>query len=399
MSPTSITANAKPSSRRNFIRLSGGGLVLAATAPLLVTGCAAGIPADALQPWTAPTDGLEIRRHMLAHGLLAPNPHNRQPWLADLRQPGEITLVCDGERLLPETDPFGRQILIGCGAFLELAVMAAAQHGRAVQVVLFPNGEPADHTLPNGVPVARLVVGEPGSAQPDSLFAQVRERRTHKGAYDNARNVEARQWQRLRTAAGAQAPLLTGQVDQPSALAALRDITRDAFEIESTTPATYLESARLMRIGPEEISQHRDGISITRTMPRVLSAVGLFDRFEVPRRGSAAHGRMLDYWKPFATGSGFAWIATEGNRRRDQVAVGRAFVRTQLQATADGLAPHPLSQALQEFEAMRGARQAVHTALGLSPGRHTLQMLSRVGYPLAPAGHTPRRALADLLWA
>ncbi|NDB21363.1 MAG: hypothetical protein EB020_10875, partial [Proteobacteria bacterium] len=27
-----------------------------------------------------------------------------------------IHLICDGERLLPETDPFGRQILIGCGA-------------------------------------------------------------------------------------------------------------------------------------------------------------------------------------------------------------------------------------------------------------------------------------------
>jgi nitroreductase len=29
---------------------------------------------------------------MLAHGLLAPNPHNRQPWPADLRRERQMSL-------------------------------------------------------------------------------------------------------------------------------------------------------------------------------------------------------------------------------------------------------------------------------------------------------------------
>jgi hypothetical protein len=387
------------SSRRRFIRLAGGGVVLAAASPLAVIGCAAGMPTAALQPWSAPTDTLEIREFMLAYALLAPNPHNRQPWIADLREPRAITLFCDSDRLLPETDPFGRQIMIGCGAFLELAVQAAAQRGRAVQVSLFPDGEPPDQTLPRGVRVARLVFGEPGSAEPDPLFAQVLERRTHKGAYDNQRVVAAPLWQRLYRASAAQPSLMLGHVSEPARMTALRHLTRTAFEIELLTPATYLESARLLRIGPTEIERHRDGISITGTMPRLLDAVGLFDRFEVPRRGTDAHRRMLDYWKPFETGSGYFWIATQGNRRGDQLAVGRAFVRAQLQATADGLSLHPLSQALQEFDAMREPRRTLHAALGLDPAAHTLQMLSRVGYALEPAGHSPRRALSDLLRA
>ena len=69
----------------------------------------------------------------------------------DQREAGKIHLLCDGERLLPETDPFGRQILIGCGAFLELAVIAAAQRGLAVQVDLFPEGPPAANALPAAV--------------------------------------------------------------------------------------------------------------------------------------------------------------------------------------------------------------------------------------------------------
>jgi hypothetical protein len=46
--------------------------------------------------------------------------------------------------------------LIGCGAFIELAIMAAAERGIGVNVEMFPNGEPASNELPKGVVFARL---------------------------------------------------------------------------------------------------------------------------------------------------------------------------------------------------------------------------------------------------
>ncbi|PMZ06282.1 twin-arginine translocation pathway signal protein, partial [Pseudomonas sp. FW306-02-H06C] len=55
---------------------------------------------------------------------------------------GRIHLRLDPERLLPDTDPFGRQILIGSGAFLELLRMAAAEQGLAADISLFPEGQP-----------------------------------------------------------------------------------------------------------------------------------------------------------------------------------------------------------------------------------------------------------------
>ena len=97
--------------RRSFIRLAGGGAVIAVAGAF--TGCSSKLPDTATQPWISPERETDTRRFMLAHALLAPNPHNRQPWIADLREDGRIHLICDGERLLPETDPFGRQILIG----------------------------------------------------------------------------------------------------------------------------------------------------------------------------------------------------------------------------------------------------------------------------------------------
>ena len=381
--------------RRRFIELVGGGVVLAA-APL--AGCASGYPSAAVEAWQPTNDGTEIRRWMLAHALLAPNPHNRQPWIADLQREGEINLVCDGERLLPQTDPFGRQILIGCGAFIELAVMAAAERGHRVRVEPFPAGEPGLRELPGNRVVARLTVERDAKQAKDALFAQIRRRHTNKSAFDNTRTVPAPAWAALQRAATDNG-LLAGAITEAGPMAQVRRLTRESYETECITDRTWLESARLMRIGPDEIEKNRDGISLMGSMPRLLSAVGMFDRFEVPQRGSKGFERVMDRWAAFETGSGYLWVASTGNSRSLQLAAGRAYVRAHLQATAAGVDMHPLSQALQEFVEVKPQYDALHRLLGFDPETNTLQMLARVGYGAAAAGPSPRRELGQLIRA
>jgi hypothetical protein len=381
--------------RRQFIRLAGGGAVLAATGGL--AGCDGAMPDAAVQPWRdAGATQTDPRRFMLAHALLAPNPHNRQPWIADLREAGKIHLVCDGERLLPETDPFGRQILIGCGAFIELAVVAAAQRGLGVQVDLFPDGPPVANALPAGTRVATLTLSAGGSATPDPLFAQIPRRHTRKTAYDTTRALPqalAGTWEATARTLGLQAGFVTGE----AAMAPIRKIAREAYEIEVTTARTWLESARLMRIGPDAIAQHRDGISLNSPMVRMVHAVGLFDPMKVPAPGSSDLQRVMDRWVPFETGSGYLWLTSADNHRPTQVNAGRIYVRQHLQATAAGVDMHPLSQALQEFPEMRGPFAAVHKLLGVEPGRGAVQMLARVGFSTQPAGPSPRRDLGAMV--
>ena len=383
--------------RRQFIRLAGGGAILATAGGL--AGCSSAMPEAAVQAWRDPgAVQADVRRFMLAHALLAPNPHNRQPWIADLREAGKIHLLCDGERLLPETDPFGRQILIGCGAFLELAVIAAAQRGLGVQVDLFPEGAPAANKLPAGARVATLTLGADGSAKPDPLFAQIARRHTRKTAYDSSRALPdtlAAAWTVTAQAYGLRAGLVTGE----AAMAPLRKITREAFEIETTTAKTWLESARLIRIGPDAIAKHRDGISLNDPFVRLVHTVGVFDPMKVPAPGSSDFKRVMDRWVPFETGSGYLWLAGADNARATQVAAGRAYVRQHLQATVAGVDMHPLSQALQEFPEMRGPYTAVHKLLDVEPGRGAVQMLSRVGFSTQPAGPSPRRDLATVVRA
>ena len=385
-----------PTSRRHVIRLLGGGVVLAAgTAG---SGCSTALPDAAVLPWQRPSAERDTRRFMLAHALLAPNPHNRQPWIADLTEPGRIHLVCDGERLLPETDPFGRQILVGCGAFVELAVIAAAQRGLAVSVTAFPRGVPAATALPRGTHVATLTLGAAGSASADPLFAQIVRRHTRKTAYANDRPLPAAlpaDWAQTARTFGLRTGLVTGD----AAMAPIRRIARESYEIECLTPRTWLESARLMRIGPQAIATHRDGISLNAMAPRLMHAVGLFDPMEVPQRGASSLQRVMDRWAPFETGSGYLWLAGDDNSRLTQLAAGRAYVRLHLQATAANADMHPLSQALQEFPEVRAPYEALHRVLGVDPARGPVQMLARVGYAPAPTGPSPRRELASMLRA
>jgi hypothetical protein len=374
--------------RRKFIQLAGSGMVLAA---LPLSGCATTYPPSVVQAWQ-PSSETEIRRWMLAHALLAPNPHNRQPWIADLKTAGQISLVCDAERLLPDTDPFGRQILIGCGAFIELAVMAAQERGHRVTVDLFPNGAPGPNELPGGKTVARLTLQQDAATPKDALFAQIRRRHTNKGIYDASRSVPGEVWQKLQTQATEQG-LLSGAITDTALASKVRTITRESFETEMLTNRTYLESARLMRIGPTEIAQNPDGIALTGAMVQVMSSMGM----EVPKRGNSNYQQTMKRWDAFETGSGYYWIASRTNTRAEQVNSGRAYVRAHLHATAAGVDMHPLSQAAQEFAEVKPQFDALRALVGLTGPSSVVQMLVRVGYGVQVAGPSPRWGLASMV--
>jgi hypothetical protein len=117
----------------------------------------------------------------------------------------------------------------------------------------------------------------------------------------------------------------------------------------------------------------------------------------VPKKGDSNYGRMMDRWQPFETGSGYFWLASNGNTRKQQVAAGRAYVRTHLAATSLGIDMHPLSQALQEFKEVQKPYVDIHKLLGFDPASSTIQMLARVGYGVKPAEATPRRDVVTML--
>ena len=170
-------------------------------------------------------------------------------------------------------------------------------------------------------------------------------------------------------------------------------IAMDAWRTELVTPRTLLESYHVLRIGPQEIAQHRDGISLNSPMVRALNALGLFDRTKASAPDSSEIKGQIDRFNNgIASTPAYFWLNTERNDRITQLQTGSAYVRAQLAATAQGLSMHPLSQALQEYPEQKPHYQAVHQLLGAADRGHTVQMWTRLGY--GPAiGPAPRRGL------
>ncbi|OYY64286.1 hypothetical protein [Sphingomonas sp. 28-62-11] len=367
--------------RRGFIKLAGGGIVLAAVGSV-ATFSLTRTPVAALAPWadarTTPIG--DPRRYALAHAILAPNPHNRQPWIADIRVPGQITLFVDTNRMLPQTDPFNRQITIGLGCFLELLTMAAAQCGYRVDLDLFPDGETSARLTGGRVAVARFV--RDPSVRSDPLFRHVYDRRSNKDPFDTAKAVSPTSVTRL-TAVARHGNMVTGSVDSAS-ITRLRTLTEQALRVEVETPRTFKESVDLFRIGRTEIERQPDGIDFSGPLFEGLALAGMFDRKTLADPKSSGYAQGLKAVLDNASSAmGHIWMVSRDNSRKAQIAAGRDWVRLNLAATRDGIAFHPLSQALQEYPEMESLYRDAHRLL--APHGGTVQMLSRIGFGTTPA--------------
>ncbi len=232
---------------RTFLKALGGAIILPATVGL--PGCSSEIPAEATIGWRGPGAETDIRRWVLSYALLAPHSHNLQSWIADIRKPGEIVLRFDTSRLLPETDPYYRQIMMSHGTFLELLDLAARERGFRADIALFPEGSFAAEQL-DARPVARIRLHPDATTQKDPLFAQILKRRTNRNLYDVHRPVPPQVWAAMSQAIG-NARVLLGYVNlgSPKQMAQHRKIASDAWRIELTTARTVLESYKVLRIG------------------------------------------------------------------------------------------------------------------------------------------------------
>ncbi len=374
--------------RRNVLTIIGG---VGVTAAIGAGGFIAtnGVSRSARLPWREAGAETEYRRRALSYALLAPNPHNRQPWLVKLEGEDALTLYCDNDRKLPETDPYDRQITIGCGAFLELMSMAAAEDGYNAKIIPFHDGE--DMAKLDDRPVARVEFTK-GTGAPDPLFAHVLDRRTNRERYE-PKSVEDGLLRQL-TEAAAKYGLKADYAADDELTAKLRDLTWRAHEREALTPAVHHESVNLFRIGAKEVKENPDGIALDGPIIAAGKLFGAVNTATLADPNSSAFRQGLTMFHERAmSAKAFAWISNDNKTRTDQLNAGRSYLRLNLQATALGLAIHPWSQALQEYSSMSDLYDEVHKMIA---GGRTLQMLVRVGYA-RPVGPAPRWGLENMV--
>lgn len=367
-------------SRRQTLALIGGGTIVAATGGLAweITRPVT----TALAPWDRAGTYDDPRMRALSWAILAPNSHNMQPWKVDLSTPDQVVLYPDLDRMLPETDPFNRQITISLGCFLELMRMAALEDGLTVEAELFPEGEDPAGLDARPAAICRF---RPTTEAPDPLFAQAAIRRSNKEPYDLSRPVPENVLARIAAAARFTEVGVTGD---PAEVAELRDITVRAMEIEIDTPRTFGESVDLFRIGRREVDANPDGLEFHGPTFEMMRRLGLFTREAArdPDSTAFAQGKAA-VLEPIATATAHIWQITRDNSRATQIATGRDWLRLNLASVAEGVGFHPLSQGLQEYPEMAEIYDTLHARL--APDRGTVQNLTRLGYG-PETGPTPR---------
>ena len=274
----------------------------------------------------------EIAEFVAGSAIWAPSVHNTQPWWFAVRR-REIVLRADARRQLGVADPYGREMLISCGAALFTAKLALRALGYTANALVLP--DPADPLL-----VARLRWrrGAPPTSQEELLFRQVTRRRTHRGGFGPEPLVPGLVGVLRAGAAGDGAALRVARDDASrAALAAV---------VETAEQAQRLDSAYVRELtawAPPPGSMRTDGVSPSsyparpeRTSPHFPGRDFAHGHgWGLPESGPAGPSRFV---------GAVCVLTTPADRPADWVNAGHALQRILLTAASDGAAAALYSQ-------------------------------------------------------
>jgi len=334
-----------------------------------------------LQPWTIrsedfPTDGFasDHLEHLLGYGILAPSPHNTQPWRFRINAT-DADLYADNSRKLAVTDPRGRELVISCGAVLYNLRIAAEYFEKEWRLSPIP-----DEQEPELVARFHLGLSAETSSEDVVLFHAITRRSTHRGAFrpDLIPDELLSAW--VAAAEKEQAWLMFADTDQTRI--ALADLVGEADRRQWSDRFFRQELARWVRKRPEEAEDglpvHDLGIQDWMSFAGP-SLIRTFDR----GKGQAARDHEIAEHAPV-----LAVLGTEQDDAGAWLAAGQALQSLLLRARSEEVYTSFLCQPL-ELPELR--EQVANLCQRKFP-----QVILRMGYA-DPAQPTPRRSLRTFL--
>jgi len=323
---------------------------------------------------------------VVAAATRAPSIHNTQPWRF-VAAPDRLDVYLDTERALPVLDPTGRQQIISCGSAIEFAVVALAAAGHTAEVDLLP-----DDGDPDRLATVRVAGPRETSDEDRALAAAIDRRHTVRAAFQ-PRAVPGDLVERLERDAASFGAWFKPIARSEEEVATVFLIAR-AEEMEQSDPAYLAELQSWLRTDPGAV----DGVPVEAVPsgdPQTRPSNWLIRDFVVGERGEQQLFRAADdpdAPPPDVERPTVVLMGTDDDDRYAWLLAGRALGRVLLQATAEGVAASPLTQAL-DWPATRSRMQSRLSLVG-----HP-QMLLRMGYPPDTSGQavSGRRPVADVL--
>lgn len=384
----------------NIILACIGALLIAVIATLSL---ASGVfqPQKYMEPWRKDyaLQYDDPRVQLAAHGLLAANGHNMQPWniVLDEDDPNAFYLYVDTDRLTNEVDPLARQMMITQGTFLEYVKIAGDELGYPAAIELFPEGEYDEQNLADSMeekPVAKIELTKE-NPHVNPLYGYMFLPDTNRAAYGPEALTQAQidQLEMINTEDTMAVQIFQDNEDMEK----LGGYAMAGARIESGISRIMAESE--FRANERQKNKYRYGYSVegqgtAGIMRHIMQGmVTLFPNMN----GEEASAQMFIQSTQTSVDNtpAYAMIITDDNSRENQVLSGMLYSRLVLTAHQNGLVMQPLSQVLEEYPEMEAQYQSIHSEYARDGG--TIQMLVRLGRPTKDTPLTMRQDVMDLV--
>lgn len=342
----------------------------------------------------------DVRKQLIAHGLLAANGHNMQAWKFVLSEEHEreMDLYVDATRLSGAVDPDYRQLFISQGTLLEYMVIAGRVLGVQVQIEYFPHGAFDEATIESefiAKAIARITLNE---AQPteEIWYPYIFQPDTNRGGYDTTPLNQATIETLLSVHEVDDIEMEFIQDEERCAM--IRQYAMDAAVIETNQELLMSETDAIFRANESQKNQYRYGFSFEGQGKQGIGMhllQGLITLFPNMAKGDSSKQAFLDSTAHSLTHTAsYLLIHTQNTSRMNQIEVGRLYSKLILQGHHLGLAMQPLSQAIQVYDAMFSTYQSIHEVLEING---IIYLLIWVGKPNQIAIPSMRMSVEQLI--